>query len=145
MEVTVQREVPMGHRLYGYDGLCAFLHGHNYLFEVTIAGKPNDLGLVVDFKDLKNRLDEILVRFDHSMVLHEFDPSAKTLMAERVVLLTANPSAENLASLVFNALLDAGMPPTRVRVRETTDGWADATAVDRKVRIKSWWHGGGTS
>lgn len=135
MNVTVRHEVSIGHRLLGYDGKCAFLHGHNYVFEISVSGSPNSLGLVVDFKELKQTLKDILEPFDHSMVLHQDDPAAETLRTERLVLLSVNPTAENLASFVYGKLIDQNLPPARVIVRETEDGWAEATAVDRSVRI----------
>lgn len=137
MIVTVKREVPMGHRLLGYDGRCAYLHGHNYTIEASVTGKPDGLGLVVDFSVLKKQLDAYLDKFDHSLILHEDDPVAEILRMERMVLLTVNPSAENLASLVFNHLVDLGYSPATVRIQETHNGWAVANAVDRGVRIKA--------
>lgn len=137
MNVTIRREISMAHRLLGYDGLCAFIHGHNYIFEITVTGKPNPLGLVIDFKALRKTLDEILEPFDHSLVLHHEDPVAEVLRMERLVLLSVNPTAENLASLVYGKLVDRNLPPARVIVRETENGWAEATAVAREVRIKA--------
>jgi len=135
MNVTTKLEVSMGHRLLGYDGNCAYLHGHNYIVEVTVGGKPDGIGIVVDFKVLRKALKEIFEPFDHAMVLHQQDPVAAMLPTERLVLLTVNPTAENIASLVFGKLIDRNFSPIRVVVRETSDGWAEATVVDRQVRI----------
>jgi 6-pyruvoyltetrahydropterin/6-carboxytetrahydropterin synthase len=132
--ITTKREVPIGHRLLGYNGRCAYLHGHNYVFEVSITGQPDDLGLVVDFKDVKRVMDGVLDLFDHSMVLREGDPALEVLSLERVVVLSVNPSAENFASLVFNEL-STRFSVTSVVVRETEDGWARATKVDPSVKV----------
>lgn len=136
MKVTTRLEVAIGHRLLGYVGKCASLHGHNYVFEVSTSGKPSaDLGIVVDFTVLKARLKEILAPFDHAVMLKQGDPIADSLKTEKLVLLSVNPTAENLASLVFGKLIDFNLPPASVVVRETEDGWAEATSVDRTVRI----------
>lgn len=135
MNVTVRTSLSIGHRILGYDGKCAWIHGHNYVFEVTVAGKPNHLGIVVDFKDLKSTMKNILEPFDHALVLHQEDPAAEVLKQEKLVLLSVNPTAENLASLIWNKLVDFQMSPVSVVVRETEDGWAEAVAPDRGVRI----------
>jgi 6-pyruvoyltetrahydropterin/6-carboxytetrahydropterin synthase len=135
MIVTSRLEVSIGHRLLGYDGKCSHIHGHNYVFEVSIQGNPNNLGLVVDFVDLKGALKKITEPFDHALVLHRDDPVAEILPMEKLVLLTVNPTAENFASMIFSALIDRNFSPSRVVVRETEDGWAEAIAVDRSARI----------
>ena len=137
MNVTTRLEVAIGHRLLGYDGKCSHIHGHNYVFEVSLSGKAGPLGMVIDFKDLKKVLREILEPFDHALVLHEEDPVSDFLQSEKSVLLSVNPTAETFASLVFGKLIDRNMPPCRVVVRETEDGWAEATGVDRSVKIKA--------
>jgi 6-pyruvoyltetrahydropterin/6-carboxytetrahydropterin synthase len=137
MIATVRLQMSIGHRLLGYSGKCAFLHGHNYDFEVSVNGKPDGLGLVVDFGILKKQLKAFLEPFDHALVLHEDDPVAEVLRQEKLVLLSVNPSAENFASLIFNHLLDIGYSPNRVVVRETEDGFAEANAVDRGVRVRA--------
>lgn len=137
MSIAVTKEVKysIGHRLHRYVGLCANLHGHNYTIQATVEGNPDLLGLVIDFKDLKGILHSILEPFDHAMVLHVDDPLAQNLPG-RLVLLSVNPTAENLASLIFNRLRDEGVSQViRVVVRETDTGWAEATKVDRSVRI----------
>lgn len=134
--ITTTREVPIGHRLLGYNGRCAFLHGHNYKFEVSITGQPDDMGFVADFHDVKIVLDKILDPLDHSMILREGDPSLEALSLERIVVLSVNPSAENISSLVFNEMAKK-FQVTSVTVRETEDGWARATKVDPSVFIVS--------
>lgn len=138
MIVTTRLEVAIGHRLFAYEGKCASIHGHNYIFKVSVNGKPNNLGIVVDFKDLKRDLKEILDPFDHALVLHRLDPISDVLMTEKLVLLSGNPTAENFASLVFNKLVDKGYSPAEVLVQETEDGWAQAISVDRTIRMTKW-------
>jgi len=137
--ITTKREVPIGHRLLGHNGRCAYLHGHNYTFEVSVIGTPNEIGLVIDFKDVKKVLDDLLDIFDHAMILNKEDPSIEVLRLERLVVLSVNPSAENLASLVFNHLTEKLNSPSakiaRVLCRETEDGWAAAIKPDPSVFI----------
>ena len=85
-EVRVDETFSSGHALRGYKGKCENVHGHNYRVRVTLAGpKLNEIGLLVDFTDLKRVLREIIARIDHQF-LNDLEPFR-----------TVNPSAENLA------------------------------------------------
>jgi len=127
----------MGHRLEHHAGLCYNLHGHNYVFEVTLAGNPDPMsGMVRDFSDVKRMLKEFLDPFDHAMILSSTDPARLVIPSDmRLVLLSVSPTAENFASLVYNRLVDLGFSPVQVLVRETESGWAIADKVDRTVRV----------
>ena len=46
------------HRLDSYHGKCERLHGHTYAFSLTVEGKPDREGMVLDFVELK-RLTEL--------------------------------------------------------------------------------------
>jgi 6-pyruvoyltetrahydropterin/6-carboxytetrahydropterin synthase len=137
MDVTAKLTYAIGHRLLGYQGLCSNLHGHNYDFEITAEGNPNEIGLVIDFKELKAAAKTLLDRFDHAMVLVRTDPAADyiKLVGDRLVLLSVNPSAENLSSLLFNHLQDRQIKVKSVKVRESDGGWATTDRVDRQVNI----------
>ena len=90
-EVSVEETFSSGHALRGYKGKCENVHGHNYRVRVTLAGpKLNDIGLLVDFADLKRVLRGIIAGIDHQFL--------NDLEAFR----TANPSAENLAKFFYD-------------------------------------------
>lgn len=92
-ELTVQTHFDAAHFLIDYPGECARLHGHTYVVEVTVAGdKLNEIGLLYDFKDLKDKTREIIDRFDHHY-LNEIAPFDKT-----------SPTAENLAKYIYDHL-----------------------------------------
>jgi 6-pyruvoyltetrahydropterin/6-carboxytetrahydropterin synthase len=138
MMISVKTELSMGHRLYGYPGKCANLHGHNYGFEFWISGNPDAaLGLVMDFKDLKETVDEVLEPFDHCMLLMDGDPFEPSLIANnsRHQILTVNPSAENIGSLMYNLLMNEGVGIVKVCVSETADTSVQVIRVDREVRV----------
>ena len=60
VRITKEFKFEMAHALYGYDGLCANIHGHSYRLWVTVRGdvkKENKHikdGMVMDFDDLKS-------------------------------------------------------------------------------------------
>lgn len=66
------------HRLVGYDGPCAEIHGHRWEVEVKIKVDVLEKDMVADFTLLRSVIDEL----DHSYLNDKVD---------------FNPTAENLA------------------------------------------------
>ena len=121
----VSREIKFcyGHRLLNYDGKCRFLHGHNGKAVITLeAEKLDALGMVVDFTRLKSVvggwIDEFL---DHKMILHKDDPALAYLRSqgEPVFVVDVNPTAENIARLIYDFTVAQGFPVVEVQLWET--------------------------
>ena len=92
--LKVEGAFEAAHNLNGYPGKCAQLHGHNWVVEAVVKGRELDeLGMLVDFKDIKQTLKDILERFDHHY-LNELAPFKDGV----------NPTAENLARIIFEEL-----------------------------------------
>ena len=120
--VTQELRFCYGHRLLGHPGKCARLHGHNARVFLVLRGASVDAkGMVIDFDVLEQRarryLDEAL---DHRMLLQQGDPACAALagIGETFVALEVPPTAENLAKLIFEQLLRAGIPLAEVRLEE---------------------------
>jgi 6-pyruvoyltetrahydropterin/6-carboxytetrahydropterin synthase len=121
----VSREIAFcyGHRLLNYDGKCRHLHGHNGLAVITLEAPELDArGMLVDFSEIKRDvqlwIDENL---DHNLLLCKDDPILPVLQrqGERVFVMTSNPTAENIAKLIFDRAKDAGLPVVEVTLWET--------------------------
>lgn len=68
-ELTIEGSFASAHQLRGYKGKCENLHGHNWKVELSVEGKAlNDIGLLIDFHELKRILGEVLVRLDHKNI-----------------------------------------------------------------------------
>ena len=121
--VTKELDFCYGHRLLNHDGKCRHLHGHNGTAVITAEAAGLDaLGMVVDFTALKSVVGGWLDdRFDHKMLLHRDDPAIPALerLGEPFVRLDVNPTAENLARLIFEFARDAGFPVVEVTLRES--------------------------
>ena len=66
--------VPIGHRLMKHEGLCKNIHGHNLKIEVQLSCNClNDNDMVIDFKDLKRIVSDILNEFDHCTIFNSYD------------------------------------------------------------------------
>jgi len=121
----VTREIAFcyGHRLLNYEGKCRHLHGHNGRAVITLEGPALDgRGMLVDFAEIKRKvqvwIDENL---DHTMLLCRQDPLLPVLLerGERVFVMESNPTAENIARLIYERARDAGLPVTQVVLWET--------------------------
>ena len=109
MKVTVSRKAHFNaaHRLYNADwtdarnatvfGKCANpnYHGHNYELVVSVKGEIHpETGFVMDMKVLKDVIkSEVEEVFDH-----------KNLNEEVAEFKTLNPTAENIAVVIYNKL-----------------------------------------
>ncbi|MBI4376470.1 MAG: 6-carboxytetrahydropterin synthase [Elusimicrobia bacterium] len=128
-----------GHRLLDYEGKCRHPHGHNGRIEITLlSDKLDGLGMVMDFEEIKHRVqrwvDETL---DHRMLLCKRDPLAAVLrdMGEPVVLMKENPTAENIARMIYEHASQERLPVSSVRLWETANSYAEYGA-DRDPKRK---------
>lgn len=78
-------------------GKCSLphYHGHNYEMEIKVVGQPDpETGFVMDLKKLSDLVNEIVIeRFDH-----------KNLNLDTEEFKNLNPTAENIAVVIFNLL-----------------------------------------
>jgi 6-pyruvoyltetrahydropterin/6-carboxytetrahydropterin synthase len=122
-QVTREIDFCYGHRLLNYDGKCRYLHGHNGRAVITIAGEKLDhRGMVLDFADIKRSVSTwIDDNLDHRMILNRADPVVSFLeeMGEPLYLIDNNPTAENIAKLIFEQTRLLGVPIVEVRLWET--------------------------
>ena len=111
-EVSVKKHFSSAHNLRGYNGKCEELHGHNWTVEVIVqSDKLDEIGIAVDFKDLKKALDEQMEKLDHKY-LNDTPPFDKI-----------NPTTENIAKFIFDEMSgrldDRRLKVARVNVWET--------------------------
>ena len=121
--VTREIDFCYGHRLINYDGKCRYLHGHNGRAIIVLeAPGLDDRGMLVDFGEIKRQvqvwIDENL---DHNLLLCRADPILTVLQerGERVFVMEHNPTAENIARLIFDRAIAAGLPVVEVTLWET--------------------------
>lgn len=104
-------------------GLCnnPHYHGHNYELVVQLSGVPDpETGYVFDMKLLSDIIqEEVLKRFDH-----------KNLNLDTVEFATLNPTAENIAVVIYKLLrikLDKGLD-LKIRLYETERNFVEYPA-----------------
>jgi 6-pyruvoyltetrahydropterin/6-carboxytetrahydropterin synthase len=119
-EISVEDTFAAGHYLRNYRGKCENPHGHNYKVRITLAGEQLDqAGLLLDFKDLKDAMRQVMERLDHQMI-NDLEPFT-----------TLNPSAENIARYFYQSTNSHLRTATngRVRVKDVTIWETDTTTA----------------
>jgi 6-pyruvoyltetrahydropterin/6-carboxytetrahydropterin synthase len=112
--LRIESHFDAAHKLIGYKGKCAELHGHTWKVEVFVVGeKLGDVGILVDFNILEEKMRKIIERLDH-----KFLNNIKEI---------GNPTCENLSKYIFETLKDLPKNITleRVRVWEGEKSWCE--------------------
>jgi 6-pyruvoyltetrahydropterin/6-carboxytetrahydropterin synthase len=79
-------------------------------------------GMVLDFSDIKQVVSTwIDENLDHRMLLCKDDPAVRILreLGEPVFLMDENPTAENIAKLIFEFTARSGFPIVECKLWET--------------------------
>src|SRR5438067_983408 len=119
-EISVEDSFAAGHALRGYRGKCENPHGHNYKVRITVSGEQLDnIGLLLDFKDLKQAMNQVVDRLDHQM-LNDIEPFRQL-----------NPSAENMAKYFYDETSRRLLQATegRVKVKQVQVWETDTTTA----------------
>ena len=91
--LKVQGTFSSAHNLRGYKGKCEDLHGHNWVVEIVISSAQLDnIGMVLDFKYLKKKLNVVLDQLDHKYL-------NKLVFFKKI-----NPTSENMAKYIYHKL-----------------------------------------
>ena len=111
--LRVESHFNAAHKLDGYRGKCSELHGHCWKVEIFVTGENLDkTGILIDFKVLKRKLEEVIEKFDHSY-LNNFKE-------------IGNPTSENISRYIFRKLrLPENIRLEKVRVWENSESWCE--------------------
>ena len=131
LTVCKQCQFDAAHVLTNHAGQCKNLHGHTYRVIVEVEGMAEGHDMVIDFKDLKLVISElILERFDHAFIYNEGSDSEREIAAViakhgmKSVGLPFRSTAENLAQHFFNELRGR-VNVVSVKVYETPESCAE--------------------
>jgi len=92
-DLMIETQFASAHQLRGYKGKCETLHGHNWRVQVTVsADRLNDIGLAMDFHDLKAMVNDVVSSLDHAF-LNDVFPFTEI-----------NPSSENISKWIYESL-----------------------------------------
>ena len=92
-ELYVQTQFSAAHSLRGYPGNCANMHGHNWAVEVLVrCTKLNDIGIGIDFRDIKQAVKDIVKELDHK------------ILSDLPAFKSENPTSENISRIIYKEL-----------------------------------------
>ncbi len=116
---------------------CERIHGHNYKVKVELRGELNKNRMIVDFREIKDTILELIERLDHKLLLPskkgeveieegekqiEIRTSTKyySIPKEDYLLLPVNSTtAEDLSRYIYDELKKQHSQVTKVYVSET--------------------------
>ena len=125
--VTRYHDFSAAHRIVGHQGKCARIHGHNYRVHFHCQGEPNEMGIVIDFANIKNSLCAwIDTNWDHRLIMWSDDLGAWDLvpvLGDDITFVPFNTTAENMAQYLLEVVGPDELPPNiqlaKVIVEET--------------------------
>ncbi|RHW35868.1 6-carboxytetrahydropterin synthase QueD [Lysinibacillus yapensis] len=108
------------HHLHAYEGKCKNLHGHTYRAVLGISGYTDELGLVIDFGEIKEIWkQQIEIYLDHRY-LNETLPLMNTTAENMVVWIY-----EKLSESLTDEQRSRGVRVEFVRLYETPTSYAE--------------------
>ena len=145
IRITKKFRFEAAHALYGYDGKCKNIHGHNYNLFVTVIGIPIKnisnvkCGMVMDFGDLKEIVNnEIIEKFDHSVIFNKNTPHEKLANdlvndGHKVVMADYQPTIEEMV-MDFANKISSRLPDDiklhSLKLEETETSYSEWFAAD---------------
>lgn len=147
ISVTKEFTWDMAHMLANHGGMCQNLHGHTYKMQVEIVritgnlieGTGHSDSMVLDFKDLKDIVNERIVKeLDHAFMYWVNSPDkteheiARILIqsGKKVVKVEYRPTAEEMALNFLRILRDEfkkfDVDVKSIKVWETPTSYAKA-------------------
>ncbi|MFA5174294.1 MAG: 6-carboxytetrahydropterin synthase QueD [Candidatus Pacearchaeota archaeon] len=96
------------HSLEWHNGKCKNVHGHSYKFHVLVKGEVDKAGMVIDFYELNEIInDEVLSFLDHSNLNDIIE----------------NPTAENISIWIWDKLKNKINGLYEIKLWETGDSF----------------------
>ena len=122
MTITKHFRFYAAHRNEEIGGKCAALHGHRYGLAVTVE-EPRNGSVTMLFEEIERRVQPLLARLDHTLLLHSGDPAREALLASgaccRVYEVPFPTSAENMAEHLLGELRATGLNVVELALQET--------------------------
>ena len=131
--IRIEFTFDSGHRLLDYNGKCAYPHGHTYRAEVFIESQSlNDLGLVYDFTDLKDKIKTwVDENWDHAFLVNSQDSEliaglGSASLVRLYEFQDENPSCEVMSRVLYEKTVAlCNLVPAKVRLWESVNQYSE--------------------
>ncbi len=125
----------MAHRLPYHTAGCQNVHGHSYELHVTLAGRADERGMVLDYGDLKALVQPLVDELDHAFLCSTDDLLMLDFLRKsplKVVYVEFPTTAENLVHYFLDRIRrrlpeHSNLTEIGVRVCETRTTYAETT------------------
>ena len=126
----------MGHRLPFHTGGCQNIHGHSYRMRVELEGTVDENGMVLDYFDLKEIVEPIIERIDHSFLCDSNDMQMLDFFAHnplKHVVVPFRTTAENITAWMIEEIGERlstshNITQLSIRLMETERVYAEMSA-----------------
>ena len=114
--IFIETRFSAAHSIQKYKGPCGDLHGHTWKVRVEVkTDRTNELGISIDFKDLKQITESVVKRLDHQHI-NKISPFNHM-----------NPTAENIAKYIYHEI--KGSLPESIHMASVIVWESDFTGV----------------
>lgn len=132
MKIAKEFRWEMGHRLPEHFDKCKNVHGHSYKMLVELEGDVLENGMVMDYYDLKKKVDPLVENLDHAFMIYKEDKEIIDLlekMKSKKLVVDFQSTVENICKYFLMEIRKIKFPPNiykvNVRVYETYDDYAE--------------------
>ena len=134
---------------------CGRLHGHSYAIHAAVEGETDEMGIVIDFGELKRAMKKIADEIDHHMIvpgrgdlkISRNDGEVEVVFEKKryvfpeedcIILPIDSSSAESLASYILDRLIEEMKMPSGVTSLEVgvDEGFGQGAWVLKDMRQK---------
>mgnify|MGYP000507109487 CR=1 FL=1 len=141
IRVSKEFSFETAHALDMHQSKCRNIHGHSYKLTVTVLGLVNednsqpDVGMVIDFTDLKNIVNaEVVDKLDHALILKS-DSRFKGIEEhnEKTIYVDYHPTCENLLKEIVEVIsvkLPEGVTLVYAKMNETANSYSEWVLED---------------
>lgn len=133
MKIARQFHWEMGHRLPFHAGECRNLHGHSYRLWVELEGDCDDNGMLIDYGEMKEKIQPLLDPLDHCFLCDERDEVMTRFLRDnpfKTLFVPFATTAENIAAYLLEKIWGVFRTERRIgkitlRLAETETSYAE--------------------
>ncbi len=132
MKIAKEFDWEMGHRLTFHKGKCRNIHGHSYKMMIEFTGSSDEDGMVLDYYDVKERIQPLVDELDHAFMVKKDDEELLSFLQKfnyLHVIVDFESTAENIVGYFLNKIKDINLPDNisriKVRILETEHTYAE--------------------